>query len=114
MAIDEDYQSTWNKVATIPGEDCEIDVWANEERSYEGTDSDKLGIWGTVVGVDMDECIGAGACIDACPVEVFEWFDTPNSTASKQKPLMLREPECIICRACESVCPVQTVLITED
>ena len=55
-----------------------------------------------------------GACIDACPVEVFEWIDTPNSTASDKKAIMIREDECIICRACESVCPVEAVLITED
>ncbi|MDP7473462.1 MAG: 4Fe-4S binding protein, partial [Candidatus Poseidoniia archaeon] len=25
---------------------------------------------------DFDLCIADGACIDACPVEVFEWLDT--------------------------------------
>ena len=61
-----------------------------------------------------DRCVADGACIDACPVEVFEWIDTPNSSESDKKAIMIREDECIICRACESVCPVEAVLITED
>jgi NAD-dependent dihydropyrimidine dehydrogenase PreA subunit len=45
---------------------------------------------------------------------VFEWLDTPGHSASEKKAIMIREEECIICRACESVCPVEAVLISED
>ena len=114
MAIDEDYQETFEKVDTYDGESQPIQIWAKDQDSYSGIGTDKLGIWGTVVGVDFDLCVADGACIDACPVEVFEWIDTPNSTASDKKAIMIREDECIICRACESVCPVEAVLITED
>ena len=114
MAIDEDYHSTFEKVATHDGESEPIQIWAKTDDDYGGVGSDKLGIWGTVVGVDFDLCVADGACIDACPVEVFEWFDTPNHPASDKKAIMIREEECIICRACESVCPVEAVLITED
>jgi NAD-dependent dihydropyrimidine dehydrogenase PreA subunit len=30
-----------------------------------------LGVHGTYVGVDCDSCIADGACIEACPVQVF-------------------------------------------
>ena len=76
MAIDEDYHSTYEKVDTYEGENQPIQIWAKDQDSYEGIGSDKLGIWGTVVGVDFDLCVADGACIDACPVEVFEWIDT--------------------------------------
>ncbi|MFB5601188.1 MAG: ferredoxin family protein, partial [Nitrososphaeraceae archaeon] len=33
----------------------------------------QLGIWGDSVCVDFDICIGDGACIEACPVNVYEW-----------------------------------------
>jgi NAD-dependent dihydropyrimidine dehydrogenase PreA subunit len=33
-----------------------------------------LGIQGTYVGVDWDSYIADGACIEACPVQVFQWY----------------------------------------
>ena len=95
MAIDENYHSTFEKVATHDGENEPIQIWAKTSDDYEGVGSDKLGIWGTVVGVDFDLCVA-------------------NHPASDKKAIMIREEECIICRACESVCPVEAVLITED
>ncbi|HET7283053.1 MAG TPA: ferredoxin family protein, partial [Nitrososphaeraceae archaeon] len=32
----------------------------------------QLGIWGTEVTVDFDICVADGACIEACPVNVYE------------------------------------------
>jgi NAD-dependent dihydropyrimidine dehydrogenase PreA subunit len=114
MAIDENYLTEYEKVATHDGDNQPIQIWAKDQDSYSGIGSDKLGVWGTIVGVDFDLCIADGACIDACPVEVFEWIDTPSHPESDKKAIMIREEECIICRACESVCPVEAVLITED
>jgi NAD-dependent dihydropyrimidine dehydrogenase PreA subunit len=71
----------------------------------------QLGIWGTEVCVDFDICIADGACIEACPVNVFEWLDTPGHPASERKPFMIREKDCIFCMACENVCPPQCVKI---
>jgi ferredoxin len=49
----------------------------------------QLGIWGTEVTVDFDICVADGACIEACPVNVYEWLDTPGHPASEKKPFMI-------------------------
>ncbi|HET7337868.1 MAG TPA: ferredoxin family protein [Candidatus Nitrosotalea sp.] len=72
-----------------------------------------LGIWGEFVSVDYDICVGDGACIDACPVKVYEWAEFAGNPASDKKPLMAREPDCIFCLACENVCPVQAIKISK-
>ena len=33
-----------------------------------------LGVHGTYVGVNWDSCIADGSCIEACPVQVFQWY----------------------------------------
>src|SRR5688500_1738550 len=33
----------------------------------------QLGIWGQEVCIDFDICVADGACIEACPVNVYEW-----------------------------------------
>jgi len=76
-----------------------------------GTDNAVLGVWGEFCSVDFDICIGDGACIDACPVGVYEFFDFSGNVASTQKPLQINEPDCIFCLACEGVCPPQAIKI---
>jgi len=71
----------------------------------------QLGIWGTDVCVDFDICIADGACIEACPVDVYEWLDTSGHPSSEKKPFMIREKDCIFCLACENVCPPQAIKI---
>ena len=71
----------------------------------------QLGIWGTDVCIDFDICVADGACIEACPVNVYEWLDTPGHPASDKKAFMVREKDCIFCIACENVCPPQAVKI---
>ncbi|OIR12278.1 MAG: hypothetical protein BEU05_03170 [Marine Group III euryarchaeote CG-Bathy2] len=110
--IDRQYLSAWKQAATHDGDSEPVQIWT-QDGTYGGLDSGKLGIWGTVVGVDFDMCIADGACIDACPVDVYEWIDSPGHAASERKPFMPREPDCIVCRACEEVCPVDAVLITD-
>jgi NAD-dependent dihydropyrimidine dehydrogenase PreA subunit len=78
-----------------------------------GTDNAVMGVWGEFVSVDFDICVADGACIDACPVAVYEWFDTPGNQASEKKPLMSKEPDCIFCLACEGVCPPVAIKIFE-
>ena len=109
--IDRQFLSVWKKAATHDGDSEAVHIWT-QDGGYNGIDSGKLGIWGTVVGVDFDLCIADGACIEACPVDVYEWIDTPGHSASEKKPFMPREPDCIVCHACEEVCPVDAVLIT--
>lgn len=38
-----------------------------------------LGGSGTMVAVDWDSCVADGACIEACPVQVFQWYQ-PKKT----------------------------------
>jgi NAD-dependent dihydropyrimidine dehydrogenase PreA subunit len=37
-----------------------------------------LGVSGTMVAVDWDSCVADGACIEACPVQVFQWYRTEH------------------------------------
>jgi NAD-dependent dihydropyrimidine dehydrogenase PreA subunit len=71
----------------------------------------QLGIWGQDVCIDFDICVADGACIEACPVNVYEWLETPGHPASEKKAFMIREKDCIFCIACENVCPPQAVKI---
>jgi len=79
-----------------------------------GTSNGIMGVWGEFVSVDYDICVADGGCIEACPVGVYEWFDSPGNPASDQKPLMSKEPDCIFCLACEGVCPPQAIKIYEQ
>ena len=79
-----------------------------------GTSNAIMGIWGEFVSVDYDICVADGACIEACPVGVYEWFDSPGNPASERKPLMSKEPDCIFCLACEGVCPPKAIKIFEQ
>jgi NAD-dependent dihydropyrimidine dehydrogenase PreA subunit len=83
-----------------------------------------------VVAVDWDSCVADGACMDVCPVNVFEWALNPGQSGSgkdrvidpeKDKELWeiyrtdksdpVRESDCIFCMACESACPVLAIKI---
>jgi NAD-dependent dihydropyrimidine dehydrogenase PreA subunit len=99
--IDPDFKSKRQVGGTFQG----IKVWGPIDAPGQ------LGIWGTEVTVDFDICVADGACVEACPVNVFEWLDTPGHPASEKKPFMAREKDCIFCMACENVCPPQCVKI---
>ena|SRR5215212_2831589 len=99
--IDPGFKSKRQVVGTFQG----IKVWGPVDPPGQ------LGIWGTEVTVDYDICVADGACIEACPVNVYEWLETPGHPASEKKPFMIREKDCIFCMACENVCPPQCVKI---
>lgn len=99
--IDPGFKSKRQQAGTFQG----IKVWGPLDAPGQ------LGIWGNEVCVDFDICIADGACIEACPVNVYEWLDTPGHPASEKKPFMIREKDCIFCMACENVCPPQAVKI---
>ena len=99
--IDPDFKSKRQVVGTFQG----VKVWGPVDPPGQ------LGIWGTQVTVDYDICIADGACIEACPVNVYEWLDTPGHPGSEKKTFMVREKDCIFCMACENVCPPQCVKI---
>ena len=66
------------------------------------------GIFGTTVAVDFDLCVGDGACIEVCPVNVFEW----QGEGQERKALPSRERDCIYCFGCEAVCPKFAIRVT--
>ncbi|BCS93906.1 4Fe-4S dicluster domain-containing protein [Metallosphaera javensis (ex Sakai et al. 2022)] len=98
MGIDPNYRSR-----PVSGEHVGHKVYGN-------VDAPKvLGIHGTIVGVDFDVCIADGSCITACPVNVFQWFDTPGNPVSEKKADPVNENACIFCMACVNVCPVAAI-----
>ena len=107
--IDIEYTQKMGKSAPFKTSDgYDIQTWGRI-----GADNGIMGVWGQYVSIDFDICIADGACIDACPVDVFHWFDSPGNPASDKKPLMDKEPDCIFCLACEGVCPPQAIKIFE-
>ena len=107
--IDVNYKSKMPVSKPYAVEGHTIKTWGRR-----GEDNLVMGVWGEFVSVDYDICVADGACIDACPVAVYEWFDTPGNLASEKKPLMSKEPDCIFCLACEGVCPPQAIKIFEQ
>jgi NAD-dependent dihydropyrimidine dehydrogenase PreA subunit len=99
--IDQKFKESRQQVGTYQG----IKVWGPYDPPGQ------LGIWGDYVCVDFDICVADGACIEACPVNVYEWLETPGHPASEKKAFMVREKDCIFCMACENVCPPQAVKI---
>jgi NAD-dependent dihydropyrimidine dehydrogenase PreA subunit len=95
-----------------------------------------IGVSGTMVAVDWDSCVGDGACIEACPVQVFQWYRTEkdipaieaiNETFAgtgktvKEEKLdrsdkadPIREHDCIWCMACVSVCPPLAIKVDQS
>ncbi len=53
------------------------------------------------IEIDHDKCSGAAACVDVCPMSVFELVDD-KATA----PLV---DECVSCCACITNCPEQAI-----
>lgn len=107
------------------------DAYKNRNEKYEG-----LGVHGTFVALDWDSCIADGACIEACPVQVYQWYrseqDVPaiemtNATSQgtgenrnrdgrkdyTDKSDPIRERDCIWCMACVTVCPTQSIKVDE-
>lgn len=51
--------------------------------------------------IDLEKCTGAGECVTACPVEIFE--------LENGKAVCKNLGECIECCACVSSCPNEAV-----
>jgi len=100
-----------------------------------GEEQVPLGVSGTMVAVDWDSCVADGACIEACPVQVFQWYRTEKDVPAKDahtetfegtgsavkeerkdytdKADPIREHDCIWCMACVSVCPPQAIKVDQ-
>ena len=96
MPIDPNFQA--NRVPTAYDK---LTIWKNT--------SSTLGIYGTDVAVDFDLCIGDGACIEVCPVNVFDW----REEGVDRKAIPARECDCIYCFGCEAVCPKFAIRVTK-
>ncbi len=121
-----------------PGKTAEAAENEDVKKAYEakGEELVPLGVHGTMVAVDWDSCYADGACIEACPVQVFQWYrteqDVPaaemkDATSSGEgenslkdgrkdytdKSDPIREHDCIWCMACVSVCPPQAVKVDQ-
>lgn len=107
--IDVAYKSKMKPSTPFDANGYAIKTWGRK-----GANNGILGVWGEFVSVDYDICIADGGCIEACPVGVYEWFDTPGNPGSDKKPLMSKELDCIFCLACEGVCPPQAIKIFEQ
>lgn len=101
-----------------------------------GEEQVPLGVSGTMIAVDWDSCVADGACIEACPVQVFQWYrtekDIPAADVVGQtfegtgsdvknerkdftdKADPIREHDCIWCMACVSVCPPQAIKVDQS
>ena len=118
-----------------------VEAAENEEvqKSYQarGEELVTLGVHGTMVALDWDSCIADGACIEVCPVQVYQWYrteqDVPgiqmqNATSAgtgedharegrkdyTDKSDPIREHDCIWCMACVSVCPTQSIKVDQS
>ena len=47
-------------------------------------------VWGEFVSVDYDICIADGGCLEACPVGVYEWFDSPGNPGIRTKTINVK------------------------
>lgn len=61
------------------------------------------------IKIDLEQCIGCGACVNACPVELYKIDKTSGDKAK----VAGDTDTCILCRACETTCPVGAIKITE-
>lgn len=107
------------------------DAYKTRGETYE-----PLGVSGTMVAVDWDSCVADGACIEACPVQVFQWYRTEkdipaidaigqtfdgSGSAVKEERVdytdkadPIREHDCIYCMACVSVCPPEAIKVDQS
>jgi NAD-dependent dihydropyrimidine dehydrogenase PreA subunit len=118
--------------------DAESSTDRQVQKAYKerGEEYLRLGIHGTYVAVDWDCCIADGSCIDACPVQVFQWYRIENDIPAikmanivsagsgndhsqegrldySDKSDPIREHNCIYCMACVTVCPTQSIKVDQ-
>jgi NAD-dependent dihydropyrimidine dehydrogenase PreA subunit len=131
----EHYHFVWG-----PGRsDAETATNSEVQEAYKarGEEYVPLGLRGTMVAVDWDSCYAAGACIEACPVQVFQWYRTENNILAVEmvnatsagtgedharegrkdytdKSDPIREHDYILCMACVSVCPPQAIKVDQS
>ena len=129
MPIDQEFYKKLKPVARSehgyliwgPGKDGAAAESDEVKSAYEsaGEKFEPLGVHGTYVAVDFDDCVADGACLPACPVGVFEWTKNIGFSGTEEKldltdkAAPVRESDCIWCMACVTVCPTEAVKVDE-
>ena len=77
----EHYHFVWG-----PGKTAEAAENEEVKSSYgaRGEEIVPLGVHGTMVALDFDSCVADGACIEACPVQVFQWYRTEQDVPANR------------------------------
>ncbi len=95
-----------------------------------------LGIHGTTVAVDWDDCTAQGSCFGVCPVQTFQWYRTEKDISADKclgetfdgtgltetgerldasdKSQPIREHDCTNCMACQEACPEHAIVIEQS
>ena len=137
---DGNFHIMWGPGRTKNADGSKVETLVDEEvvAAYAARKEEQvpLGISGTMVAVDWDSCVADGACIEACPVQVFQWYRTEKDIPAKDvvgqtfegtgsdvkderkdltdKADPIREHDCIWCMACVSVCPPQAIIVDQS
>ncbi len=137
---DGNFHIMWGPGRTKNADGSQVETLADAEviAAYAARKEEQvpLGISGTMVAVDWDSCVADGACIEACPVQVFQWYRTEKDIPAKDvvgqtfegtgsdvkddrkdltdKADPIREHDCIWCMACVSVCPPQAIIVDQS
>ena len=63
------------------------------------------------VNIDTSKCNGDGVCVEVCPVGVYELKDVQGYEGKKS--VVIKNDECIACRACEIQCATQAITVSD-
>ncbi len=136
---DGNFHIMWGPGRTTNADGSKVETLADADvvaaYAARGEEQVPLGVSGTMVAVDWDSCVADGACIEACPVQVFQWYRTEKDIPAKDvvgqtfsgtgsdikderkdltdKADPIREHDCIWCMACVSVCPPQAIKVDQ-
>ena len=140
ISIDDgNFHIMWGPGRTTNTDGSQVEALADSDvvAAYAARNEEQvpLGVSGTMVAVDWDSCVADGACIEACPVQVFQWYRTEKDIPAKDivgqtfegtgsnvkderkdytdKADPILEHDCIWCMACVSVCPPQAIKVDQ-